>query len=282
MNEVTPWYKLYCRFPRDITSLVQRIGRAARDPKINSFGVLYAPPLTKNYPTDKNVRQYINNHITGKCLWAMVGDLFGTTSTHTCNTRCSACLKVERPPSYTALQVTRLGNTQSCNRGRWPPRSKEEKALALQTLLAWRKDAYEHWVAERPLRNGAETWILPENIAKNLSQKFSRIRNAEDIYAFASSCKWMPRGDRKKWFEEVAQRLAKLNSDIDDGHGLGNQMTRVSRLDYAEDSSDSDGDGSDNDENVGEGDWSQSKSDSSVVGSTINQPLSSDQPPPND
>lgn len=106
---------------------------------------------------------------------------------------------------------------------------------------------YEHWVSKRPLRIGVEIWILPENIARNLSQKLSWIRNAEDIYAFASSCKWMPHGERKKWFEEVVQILAKLNSDIDDGHGLGNQMTMVSRLDLAEDSSDSDGDGSNND-----------------------------------
>ncbi|KAF9118529.1 ATP-dependent DNA helicase sgs1, partial [Linnemannia schmuckeri] len=34
-------------FPRDIPSLVQRFGRAARDPKIQGFGILYAPPITK-------------------------------------------------------------------------------------------------------------------------------------------------------------------------------------------------------------------------------------------
>ncbi|KAG0060749.1 hypothetical protein BGZ92_006653, partial [Podila epicladia] len=89
--------------------------------------------------------------------------------------------------------------------------------MALKTLLAWRRDAYERWVSSRPFRWGSETWILPDNVAKQLSQKFSGARTAKAVKAIASSCKWTPLGENR--FDEVAQVLDKLNNDIDAHRG---------------------------------------------------------------
>ncbi|KAF9157571.1 ATP-dependent DNA helicase sgs1 [Mortierella sp. AD010] len=201
----------------DMPSLVQRFGRAARDPKIQGFGILYAPPITKMSPTDENVRE-------------------------------------------------------SGNRGRWPSRSEEEKNEALKTLLAWRKEAYGRWVSCRPFRTGRETWILPDNAAKQLSQRFSQARTAEAVKTIASSCNWSPLGGSVR-FDEVAQVLDKLNSEIDARRGSGSQTTTASALDQLEDDSDGGGERSD-----GEEDLPGSASDSLAAARVIDQPLGNQAP----
>ncbi|KFH67844.1 hypothetical protein MVEG_06575 [Podila verticillata NRRL 6337] len=185
-------------FPRDMPSLVQRFGRAARDPKIQGLGILYAPPRTKTSPTDKNVREYLINQ-----------------------------------------------------RRRYPSRSAEEKHMALETLLAWRKEAYERWVNRRPYRTGRETWILPDVVAKQLSQRFSGAKTYEAVKAIASSCRWTPLGGDIV-FGEIAQILNKLNNEIDTNRKSGSQTMATSALDQLGDGANSDGKGSDGEESLPE------------------------------
>lgn len=224
-------------------SLVQRFGRAARDSKIQGFGILYAPPISKTTPTDKNVREYLMNQ-AGGCLWTTIDKLFENDA-RTCNNSCSGCLKVNRPVSTTVCQDSR-----SSIRGKYPRRSEEEKRMALTKLQAWRKGAYEKWVSNRPFRTGGETWILPDSVAKQLSQKFSRARTAMEVKAIASSCNWTPLGG-DVLFGEVAQVLDKFNSEIDARCGSGSQTTAASMLDQPKDGSD-DGEGSDGEDNLQE------------------------------
>ncbi|KAF9374917.1 ATP-dependent DNA helicase sgs1 [Mortierella sp. AD011] len=253
-------------FPRDMPSLVQRFGRAARDPKIQGFGILYAPPITKMSPTDENVREYVMNQIAGRCLWTLIDKLFENDA-RTCDKSCSGCFKVNRPVPTTVCHDTRSGN-----RGRWPSRSEEEKNEALKTLLAWRKEAYGRWVSCRPFRTGRETWILPDNAAKQLSQRFSQARTAEAVKTIASSCNWSPLGGSVR-FDEVAQVLDKLNSEIDARRGSGSQTTTASALDQLEDDSDGGGERSD-----GEEDLPGSASDSLAAARVIDQPLGNQAP----
>ncbi|KAG0311237.1 ATP-dependent DNA helicase sgs1, partial [Podila horticola] len=65
-------------FPRDMTSLVQRFGRAARRNDINGRAILYAPPVSqKAAASNAQVRQYLMDHHSKKCLWRFIDDLFG-------------------------------------------------------------------------------------------------------------------------------------------------------------------------------------------------------------
>ncbi|KAF9117428.1 ATP-dependent DNA helicase sgs1 [Mortierella sp. 14UC] len=229
-------------FPRDMPSLVQRFGRAARDPKIQGFGILYAPPISRTTPTDNNVREYLKNQ-AGGCLWTTIDKLFDNDA-RTCNNSCSGCLKINRPASTTVCHDTR-----SSNRMRYPRRSEEEKHMALAKLQAWRKETYERWLGNRPFKTGGEEWILPDSVAKQLSQKFSRARTSKEVKAIAPY--WTPlEGDI--WFKEVAQVLDKFNNDIDAHCGSGSQTTTVSMLDQSEDSSDGDREGDDGQENLPE------------------------------
>ncbi|KAG0284239.1 hypothetical protein BGZ97_008257 [Linnemannia gamsii] len=81
--------------------------------------------------------------------------------------------------------------------------------------------------------------------AKKLSQQFSRIRTAEVVATFAASSNWNPRGKPQDWFVEIAQLLAKLNKEIDDGLVLSSQAIAA---DLPNDGTEDDDDTSDDDE----------------------------------
>jgi hypothetical protein len=218
-------------------SLVQRFGRAARDRKLQGVGVLYAPPISKTSPSDKNVREFLSNQTAGSCLWTLIDKLFEVDG-RTCDKNCSRCFEVKRP-----VPVNIYDSNTSRNKGRWPSRSKEQIGMAKEALLAWRTKTYEKWVSSKRFRIGGETWFLPENVVKQLSQKFSRIRSAEAVAAIASSCHWTPLGGKKNiYFDEIAEVLVKLNNEIDASH--------VSPSSKLEDDSDSNGEGSDGEEDL--------------------------------
>ncbi|KAG9072307.1 hypothetical protein KI688_000076 [Linnemannia hyalina] len=220
---------------KNMPSLVQRFGRAARDPKIQGFGILYAPPITKTSPTDENVRDYLMNQQAERCLWTLLDKLFENKA-RTCDNSCSGCSKFDRPVPTTVCHDT--GSS----------RSEEERHMALKRLQAWRKEAYERWVSSRPYRVGCETWILPDTVAEQLSQKFSWARTAAAVEAISSICNWMPLG--KNSYNEIAQVLDKLNNEIDARRGSGSQTTAASALDQLEDSSDGNREGSDGEEDL--------------------------------
>lgn len=219
-------------------SLVQRFGRAARDRNLQGFGILYAPPISKAFPTDKNVREYLMNQ-AGGCLWTIIDKLFENRNRN-CNNSCSGCFKVERP-----VPTTVCLDTKSTNRRRVPKRSKEDKDMALKVQQAWRKEAYDEWASRKPYRIGGETWILPDNAAKPLSEKFSRVRTAEDVGIIASSCNWTPL--TKDAFKKVAEVLHKLNNEIDACRVSESQTTVISAPDQSESSSDGDEEENDGD-----------------------------------
>ncbi|KAF9972891.1 hypothetical protein BGZ75_001329 [Mortierella antarctica] len=121
--------------------------------------------------------------------------------------------------------------------------------MALKALQAWRKEAYEEWVSGMPYRCGGETWILPDNVAKQLSQKFSGARTATAVEAIASSCNWTPLAGNTS-FGKVAQVLDNLNNEIDACRESDSQTTAISALDQSEDSSDGNEEESDEDGNL--------------------------------
>lgn len=229
-------------------SLVQRFGRAARDPKIQGFGILYAPPANKAYPTDNNVREYLANQ--KGCLWTTIDKLFGNDA-RTCNNNCSGCFKVDLRDKRDKRDKRTTGcpDTKSSAWRRWPKRSKEEKAMALNVLLAWRKQEFKKLASLKRYSYGGEEWVLPNQVAKQLSQKFSGVRTATAVEDIASSCNWTPLTG-KSLFGDVAKVLDKLNNEIDARCESDSQTTAITALDQSEDSSDSDEEGSDGDGNL--------------------------------
>lgn len=193
----------------------------------------------------------------------LIDKLFGNKP-HVCKDKCSGCFNVIHPIPYTLHNDSnRLGI-----RGRWPKCLDEQKAKALWELLVWRKDTYERWVANQPFRIGGETWILPDKVSKQLSQRFSRATTAEAVEDIALACRWAPLGFQsgseeeisgRIWFVKIAQVLANLNYKI---NALGQLI----------DCSVGNGDGGDGGD--GDEDMSESEYDPLAATRVINQPLS--------
>ncbi|KAF9370181.1 hypothetical protein CPB97_002954 [Podila verticillata] len=159
----------------------------------------------------------------------------------------AAGMGVDIPDVVQVIQYSHI-EAKPVIRGRWPRHSKEEKALALQELLSWRKGAFKKWQATQRYVNGAETGILLDITAKKLSQQFSQVRTAEAVATFASSSNWFPRGNPRHWFVEITQLLTKLNMEIDDGLVLSSQLRVAMAPDLPNDSSEDDDNGSNDEE----------------------------------
>ncbi|KAF9561028.1 hypothetical protein EC968_005925 [Mortierella alpina] len=153
------------------------------------------PPRTRSIPTQADTKS--------------IDETLGNEA-RVCNQTGSGCNPVKLLPSFTTAVNPIIKRD-------WPVRTKEEKALALEALLSWRKSAFERWQATLKWPNGAETGILPGKTAEMLSKQFSKIRTENDVAMFASNSGWSPRGDYKKWLFEIAQVLSQLNKDLDDG-----------------------------------------------------------------
>lgn len=195
-----------------MTSLVQRFGRAARDPAIHGICILMAPPITSTY-SDDNLRKYL----TAKketCRWTIIDNLFGNEA-HTRNNCCDNCYPAPRPEiSLPAIlhYDPGLGKNPRAKR-----RSPQQKDMALQKLLVWRKETYEKWVTTQLLMTHAETWFMPQSVANTLAQKFSQATTAQMVKQIANN--WTPFSTHH--YSEVANLLADLNDDIDGQHGSG-------------------------------------------------------------
>ncbi|KAF9995293.1 hypothetical protein BGZ79_011014 [Entomortierella chlamydospora] len=142
----------------------------------------------------------------------------------------------ERPfvsPWHRLAPTTVRDETRSDNGSKQLKHSEEEENEALKAILAWRMEAYEKWVSCRPYRIGSDTWMLPDNAVKQLSQKFSEVRTAEAVEAIAYPCGWSPLGGSAR-FDEVAQVLDKFNNEIDARRGSVSQTTAASTSDQLE------------------------------------------------
>ncbi|KAF9427453.1 hypothetical protein BGZ94_004868 [Podila epigama] len=89
-------------------------------------------------------------------------------------------------------------------------------------LLKWRKDAYEMWHKGETCQGESENSILPLDVARKLSDKFTEVRNVEDVKVFARVHSWVPSGDATKWYEEIAQLLNSICENMETRrHNLG-------------------------------------------------------------
>lgn len=81
--------------PTDLTSLVQRFGRAARDPLLVPHGIvtLLAPPITNSKyvsrPDIKELVRVAKSKGERRCCWELIAKHFDTT--RQCNQSCEGC-----------------------------------------------------------------------------------------------------------------------------------------------------------------------------------------------
>ncbi|KAG0014077.1 ATP-dependent DNA helicase sgs1, partial [Podila clonocystis] len=78
--------------PQDLTSLVQRFGRAARRPGLQGFAILLAPPITNDkYNKRPGISEFVKAMMDKKCRWEIVDEYLGNTFRPRINC-CDVCL----------------------------------------------------------------------------------------------------------------------------------------------------------------------------------------------
>lgn len=78
--------------PQDLTSLVQRFGRAARGPGIQGFAILLAPPITSDkYNKRPDVSKFVKAKTDKECQWKVVDQYLGNIF-HSRLNCCDVCL----------------------------------------------------------------------------------------------------------------------------------------------------------------------------------------------
>jgi len=182
-----------------MTSLVQRFGRAARDPNKVAIGIvtLLAPPATTKSKYDKrpDMKEFVLASKDKKCRWKIISDRFNIG--RSCEKACDVCNaglfspKVTLPPLPPQSKLPTAKSTEV------------EQQLGRQLLLAWRKKAYEEWAGADPPMTDGEIWILPQDVLEKLCEKLSHATTAKGVQEIARACKWRPMEDF--YFTEIAQ-----------------------------------------------------------------------------
>ncbi|KAG0015684.1 hypothetical protein BGZ82_001318 [Podila clonocystis] len=207
----------------DMPSMVQRFGRAVRDGITQGYGILLAPAMTKNFPIDDNIRNYVmagNVDNQGVCRWCLIDSIFRMESPDRTNC-CDACQKVkshENPATTIVLPVA--------IKLRGPKRTEAEKSLAEQRLRTWRKDAWRRYMEQNSLMFGYENQLLSENALKILAQRFSQVVTVKEVEAMADTHDWIELDIEPgvSNFAEIAQVLVELNEEIEENKETPEQL----------------------------------------------------------
>ena len=130
--------------PSSISSLIQRLGRAARDPGLQGLGLLLVPRTLAsrrrpvNEKKDPELTQYIE---TKDCRRRVLNNIFGNEHRNIAN-----CCDICHPEPQAIVEIDeeeRDGNLLKAASARVPSLTAEEKDVARQAIRAWRLALFE-------------------------------------------------------------------------------------------------------------------------------------------
>ncbi|KAK5799063.1 P-loop containing nucleoside triphosphate hydrolase protein [Linnemannia elongata] len=214
--------------PLDLTSLVQRFGRAARNPLLVKRGIvtLLAPPITSSKyikrPDLKELVRTAKDKDARHCCWELIAKRFNIT--RKCNQLCEGCtgatfsakFPICLPPAPIKIPTEK--------------RTDEEKQVGRRKFLEWRKKTYKKWAGEDEPMTDGETWILPDSAVDKLCERLSHATTAKGVRDLARICGW--RVMEEYYFDEVAQVAI---AALDETKGI---LNNPNVLEQAGDSSD--------------------------------------------
>ncbi|KAG0321646.1 ATP-dependent DNA helicase sgs1 [Dissophora globulifera] len=206
--------------PLDLTSLVYRFGRAARDPLLVTRGIvtLLAPPITNSKyskrPDLKELIRIAKDKDARQCCWELLAKHFNIT--RQCNQSREGCTRAPFSSRFNIGLPPAQIKIPSENR------TDKEKQVVKQMFLDWRERAYDKWVGDDGPMTNRETWILPDKTIDLLCERPSHATTARGVRDLARICGWWA----MEWyhFDEVAQvAIAAFDEakDISNNHGSG-------------------------------------------------------------
>lgn len=189
--------------PKDgLTSLIQRLGRAARNPTLQGEGILI---LTKQEfeslasRGDPNLKSYVYAEGCRREILSNVFE-FNYEIVDNCCDKCSPQLKLvintttkpdlsQSSSSLPDLSLPSSSLPNETHKTRIPSRSKEEKKAVLDAIAVWREKRYNE-VFLKISDFYDESAVMPDNIMSTLSNKSSGITSKEQLKEF-----WAPKDD---------------------------------------------------------------------------------------
>jgi hypothetical protein len=190
--------------PKSISSLVQRLGRAARDPTMQGFGIIcVSPPNSATKYMEEHITDYIS---TTGCRRQILNKIFGNENQPNENC-CDNC----HPHYGPQLRSLKSKLTDGKPTIQYPTRTVAQKEAAKEAILRWRKAAYER--DARPRSDYyEEDFIMSDELVKELSDKFGKIQSVNDIRA---NIAWSGWNEQQK--KDLAGILIALNKKFDSG-----------------------------------------------------------------
>lgn len=207
--------------PKDLPTLVQRLGRAARNLQIEGVGILLVPrPFLTAKCSDPDLVRYITSK---ECRRKVLNEVFENDNVlvEDC---CDICHPIQEPlPVNTFLDVTAEFTTMA------PERSPEQKAAARTKIQEWRSAVFLREYRPR-CDYFTEDLVLPDDAVEQLVEAIETVSTAESIQSITS---WTFL--REELADDLARTLRQFNEEIEQQSRLREGNDVVNRTSSRED-----------------------------------------------
>jgi len=199
------------RFPKNITALAQRLGRAARSPKVSGVGILLYPRADAQLL--RTMEADLRDYILTDCRRRHFNRVFENKHKVVLNC-CDLCgiIPSTTTPDY---KMVRKNPRPPLSRPFKTTRSQEQQHEAKARILAWRKVELEQLNMQAEFYD--ESCLMNNGTINLLSARFGDIATADDINAVVDWSE-LVQGSQKR----LADTLAEYNKEIDSLSSLNN------------------------------------------------------------
>ncbi|KAK5821003.1 hypothetical protein F5H01DRAFT_365388 [Linnemannia elongata] len=169
--------------PQSLASLIQRLGRAARDSKLQGIGLTIVP-----HNPSRAVKDTADK------------DLHAFLYTETCRREVLDEVYQDVEAKAAAKRV--------------PRRTDEEKAVAKQAIESWRKAVWERDFSSRTFFFPTPQYVMSDQVLQALADKHAKVVAADSINSFLN---WSP--PKSEYIQELTAILMDINKTITDRQG---------------------------------------------------------------
>jgi len=202
--------------PPSLASLVQRLGRAARDPTLQGTGLTIVPSRGSGSVKNEANEDLLEFLYTKTCRRKVMDGVFGNKPREDSYTNCCdnchpeqksvdiVCIDAE---GYKAAETKAAVTKTASKRG--PPRTYEEKAFARRAIEDWRTMAWERDFSSRTFSFCSPEYLMSNQVLKTLADKHAKVLPTDSIDSFLN---WGP--PKPEYIQELMDVVMDINKSI--------------------------------------------------------------------
>jgi RecQ family ATP-dependent DNA helicase len=197
--------------PPSLAALIQRLGRAARDPNMQGIGLTIVPqnpPQAFKDATNKDLYAFL---YTRTCRRKALDDIFGNKEREKVNANCCDNFCPEKESmgiAYTGPEIYQDADAKAVTK-RAPRRTEEEKDFARQAIEKWRTAVWERDFSSKSFFFPNPQFVMPDQVLKKLADNHAKIEVADSIDSFLA---WGP--PKSGYIQELTDVLKDVNRAI--------------------------------------------------------------------